>query len=159
MPSTDPKPAFHATAESPEADKPETESPETESLERKRLALEKSRQRNKEMKEAQLAQAWESFVEEEARELEARKNGQLAKMLGEPLLGEPPEALRQLAREDQRQAEEGLVTLANGTNTIYKRIDELTREDMSAREAAKTMRTTWLKERRDGWLANNRGSF
>lgn len=144
MPYTDPKPE-DAVVESPE------------SLERKRLALEKSRQRNKEMKEAQLVEAWESFVEEEARELEARRNGQLAELLGTPLPGEPPEALRQLAREDQRQAEEGFVPLANGTNTIYKRIDELTREDMSAREAAKTMRTTWLKERRDGWLANNRG--
>jgi hypothetical protein len=149
MPFTDPKPDETA------ADLQESQ----ESLERKRLALEQSRKRNKEMKAAQLVKAWESFVEEEARELEARRNGQLAKLLGEPLPGEPPEALRQLAREDQRQAEEGLVTLANGTATIYKHIDELTQEDMPARSAAQTMRTTWLKERRDGWLANNRGSF
>lgn len=153
MPFTDPKPEG-ATANGPDAKEPESQ----EDLERKKLALEQARKRNKEMKEAQVAAAWESFVEEEARELEARKNGQLAKLLGEPLPGEPPEALRQLAREDQRQAEEGLVTLANGKNAHFKLIDELTQEDMPARIAAKTMRTTWLKERRDGWLANNRGS-
>lgn len=130
-----------------------------EDLEARRLALERARKLNKEKKEAQLVEAWESFVEQEARELEARRNGQLAQMLGEPLPGEPPEALRQLAREDQRQAQEGLVTLMSGTNAHFKHIDELTQEDMPARIAARTMRTTWLKERRDGWLANNKGSF
>ncbi len=130
-----------------------------EDLTRRKLALEHARKLNKEKKEAQLVEAWESFVEEEARELQARRDGQLARMLGEPLPGEPPEALRQLAREDRRQAEEGLVTLMSGTKAHFKHIDELTQEDMPARTAAKTMRTTWLKERRDGWLANNKGSF
>lgn len=129
-----------------------------ESLARKR-ELERARKLNKEKKEAQLAKAWESFMEREIRELESRKNGQLARLLGEPLPGEPPEALRQLAREDQRQAKEGLVTLMSGAKTSYKHIDELTQEDMPARTAANALRTTWLKERRDGWLANKKGPF
>lgn len=128
-----------------------------ESLARKRK-LELARRRNKEAKEAQVVKDWESFMERELRELEARRSGQLARLLGEPQPGEPAEALRQLAREDQRQAGEGLVPLMSGTTTYYKHIDELTQEDMPARMAANTRRTTWLKERRDGWLANNKGS-
>lgn len=130
-----------------------------EALAQKKLALERARKLNKEKKEAQLIEAWESFMERERRELESRKNGQLARQLGDPLPGEPPEALRQLVQEDQRQAEAGLVTLMGGTKTSYKHIEELSQEDMPARMAANTLRTTWLKERRDGWLANNKGSF
>jgi hypothetical protein len=148
MSSTEPRPTDEA------ADNPESE----ESLEQKRLALAQARKLNEEKKEARLVEEWEAFMEEETRELEARRNGQLAELLGKPQPGEPPEALRQLVREDQRQAEKGLVSLANGMATVYKHVDELTREDMPAREAAKTMRTTWLKERRDGWLANTRSS-
>src|SRR3712207_9282132 len=48
---------------------------------------------------------WERFMREELRELEKRKGGQLAELLGEALPGEPSAALERLAREDRRQAE------------------------------------------------------
>jgi hypothetical protein len=84
--------------------------------------------------------------------LELRKDGQLAELLGDPLPGEPPEALRRLASEDRRQAEQGLVALTSNGKVFYKRVDELSPEDMPARGAAKRLRTTWLKERSDRWL-------
>jgi hypothetical protein len=96
--------------------------------------------------------AWESFMRKERRELELRKDGQLAELLGEALAGESPEALRRLAREDQRQAEEGLVALTSNGKTYYKLVEELTEEDMAARIAADRLREAWLKERRDRWL-------
>jgi hypothetical protein len=88
----------------------------------------------------------------ERRELELRKEGQLAELLGEALAGESPAALQRLAREDQKQAEEGLVALAKNGKTYYKVVEELTEEDMEARTAADRLREAWLKERRDGWL-------
>jgi hypothetical protein len=96
--------------------------------------------------------AWESFMRKEQRELELRKDGQLAELLGEALAGESPEALRRLALEDQRQAEEGLVALTSNGKTYYKLVEELTEGDMGARMAADRLREAWLKERRDGWL-------
>jgi hypothetical protein len=73
---------------------------------------ERSRLREEERSRARKA-AWESFMRKERRDLELRKEGQLAELLGEALAGEPPAALRRLAREDQRQAEEGLVALTS----------------------------------------------
>jgi hypothetical protein len=126
------------------------------------LAQERARERKREQAEeknrAQLAAAWEHFMQRELRELELRKDGQLARLLGEPLPGEPPVALRRLVSEDQRQAEEGLVALMSGGKVSYKRLDELSEEDMPARIAANRARTTWLKERRDGWLGRGEGS-
>ena len=55
----------------------------------------------------------------EQRELELRKRGQLAELLGEALAGEPSAALRLLASEDQRQAEEGLVALTSNGKVYY----------------------------------------
>lgn len=123
------------------------------------LAAERSRVQNEERRlakqeEAQRARlaAWEAFVQTEHRNLELRKGGQLAGLLGEPQPGESPAALRRLAAADQRQAEEELVTLMSGGQTFYKHIRDLSEEDMPARRAAERLRTTWLKERRDGWL-------
>ena len=101
--------------------------------------------------------AWESFMRKEREELELRKDGQLAGLLGEALAGETPAALGRLAREDQRQAEEGLVALASNGNVYYKRVEELAEGDMAARIAADRLRTAWLKERRDSWLDYGRG--
>ena len=114
------------------------------------------RARQEERSRARLA-AWESFVQQELRELELRKDGQLARLLGEPLAGELPEALRRLASEDQRQAEEGLVALMSNGEVFYKHVEELTEEDMPAREAVNRARMTWLKERRDAWLGHDEG--
>ena len=47
--------------------------------------------------------AWERFMKAERREIEMRKRGQLGRLLGEPLPGEPPAALERLAEEDRRQ--------------------------------------------------------
>jgi hypothetical protein len=88
----------------------------------------------------------------ELRELELRKGGQLARLLGNALPGERAAALERLASEDRRQAQEGLVALMSGGKASYKHVKELSPEDMPARIAAKRLRTTWLKERLDGWL-------
>src|ERR687893_2526195 len=96
-------------------------------------------------------------MQEELRELEKRKGGQLAELLGEALPGEPSAALERLADEDRRQAEEGLVALMSMGKMSYKHLDELSPKDMPARAAANRLRTTWLKERRDGWLARGLG--
>ncbi len=121
-------------------------------------ARERKRVRAEERKREQDAVAWERFMQTELRELELRKDGQLARLLGEPMPGEPPAALEQLALEDQRQAEEGLVALMGKGKVSYKHIVELCSEDMPARVAANRLRTTWLKERQDGWLGRRDGS-
>ena len=123
-----------------------------EDLSQKR-AKERKRARREEQDRAQQEAAWVLFVKTELRERELRKDGQLAKLLGEPQPGESPAALRQLASEDQRQAEQGLVALMSGGKLFYKHVDELSQADLPARIAANRARTTWLKERRDGWLA------
>jgi hypothetical protein len=112
---------------------------------------ERRRLREEENRRARKA-AWESFMRRERRELMLRKEGQLAELLGEALAGEPPAALRRLAREDQRQAEEGLVALTSNGKVYYKLVEELTEGDMAARIAADRLREAWLKERRDGWI-------
>ena len=96
-------------------------------------------------------------METERRELRLRQDRQLGKLLGDPQPGEPPTALKRLADEDQRQAQAGLVALMSMGKMYYKLLDELSPEDMSARAAAKRLRTTWLKERQDGWLAQGPG--
>ncbi len=100
--------------------------------------------------------AWERFMQTEMREMELRKDGQLAgaldRMRGAAPVGLPA-ALGRLASEDRRQAEEGLVALMRGGKVSYKRLDALTQEDGPARVAANRARTTWLKERRDGWIS------
>jgi hypothetical protein len=115
------------------------------------LVRDRAQERAQERSRARQA-AWEQFMQVELRELELRKNGQLAKLLGKPLPGEPPVALQRLATEDQRQAEEGLVALMSKGKVSYKHLEELCEEDMPARIAANRARTTWLKERQDGWL-------
>jgi hypothetical protein len=115
------------------------------------LARKRARERAEEKSRAEQA-AWELFMQAELRELELRKGGQLARLLGEPLPGEPPAALERLASEDQRQAREGLVALMSGGKVTYKHIDKLSPEDRPARSAANRLRMTWLKERHDGWL-------
>jgi hypothetical protein len=115
------------------------------------LVQKRARERAEEKSRVQQA-AWELFMQAEARELDLRKGGQLARLLGEPLPGEPPAALERLALVDQRQAEEGLVALIGKGKVSYKHINELCPEDMPARIAANSTRTTWLKDRRDGWL-------
>ena len=126
--------------------------PQERAEERRQEKLEERRRLKAEERIRARKAAWESFMRKERRELELRKEGQLAKLLGEALAGEPPAALGRLALEDQRQAEEGLVALTSNGKTYYKLVEELTEEDMGARIAADRLREAWLKERRDGWL-------
>lgn len=121
--------------------------------------LERARERTRALKQEAERAAWEQFMREERRDLELRKSGQLAKMLGEPLPQEPPEALRRLASEDRKQAEEGLVALMSNGKLSYKHIDALSRGDMPARVAANRLRTTWIKERRDGGFIRQEDSL
>jgi len=120
--------------------------------ERRQVRLEERGRLREEQRSRARKLAWESFMRKERRELKLRKDGQLAELLGEALAGEPPAALRRLAREDQRQAEEGLVALTSNGNAYYKLVDELREGDMAARIAAGRLRTAWLKEWRDRWL-------
>ena len=90
-------------------------------------------------------------MQTEQRELELRKDGQFAELLGEPLPEESPAVLKRLAIADQSQAEEGLVALMSGGKIFYKPLGELSEEDMPVRVAASRLRTTWLKERREVW--------
>jgi hypothetical protein len=129
-----------------------------EDLEQERARERRKRERAEEKSRAQQAAAWEHFMQAELQELELRKGGELARLLGEPLPGEPPAALERLACEDRRQAEEGLVALMSGGKVFYKHLEELCPEDMASRGAANRARTTWLKERRDGWLGRGDGS-
>ena len=134
------------------ADQWQSDLPRERSEERRRDELEeRARLREEERGRARKA-AWETFMRKERRELELRKDGQLAELLGEALAGEPPAALRRLASEDQRQAQEGLVALTSNGKTYYKLVDDLTEGDMAARIAAERLRSAWLKERQDRWL-------
>ncbi|MDP8974563.1 MAG: hypothetical protein M3N45_15695 [Actinomycetota bacterium] len=120
-------------------------------------AKERKRTRREEHDRAQQEASWALFMQTELRELELRKDGQLAELLGEPQPGESPDLLRRFASEDQRQAEEGLVALMSGGKVSYKHLDELSQADQPARIAARRARTGWLKERRDGWLGRRNG--
>jgi hypothetical protein len=128
-----------------------------EELPQKR-AKERRRARQEECNRARQDAAWAMFMQTELRELELRKDGQLARLLGEPLLGEPPVAMLRLASEDRRQAEDGIVALMRDGKVFYKHVEELSEGDMAARVAAKRLRTTWLKERQeDKWCGRGTG--
>lgn len=120
---------------------------------------ERARERSRALKQEAERAAWERFMRAERHELELRKDGQLAKVLGEPLPQESPAALRRLASEDRRQAEEGLVALMSNGKLSYKHIDALSEGDMPARIAANRLRTTWIKERRDGGFIRREDSL
>lgn len=90
---------------------------------------------------------WDRYMEVERRELEDRKNGELAKALGEALPGESQQELDQLAADDRQRAERDLVELRRGDEVWFKHIDELTREDRQARIEAQRHRIDWVQER------------
>jgi hypothetical protein len=131
-----------------------------EEMEKERVRQEMERaQRAREREEERdraLQASWEEFMRAERRELRLRQDGQLAKLLGDALPGEPSAALKHLASEDQRQAKEGLVALMSNGKIVYKPLEELCVSDMPARSAANRLRMTWLKERQDGWLVSGR---
>ena len=60
-------------------------------------------------------------MEAERKELQMRKGGHLAKMLGRALPDESPEELKRLTEEDRLRAQEGLVELMDERGEItYK---------------------------------------
>jgi len=118
-------------------------------------AKERRQARREERSKARLA-AWKEFMQQEQREQELRKGGQLSRMLGEPLPGEPPAMMLRLASEDRKQAEEGLVALMHNGEVFYKHLEELTEGDVPARIAATSSRTAWLKDRQEErWFGHN----
>ncbi|MCA1717921.1 MAG: hypothetical protein LC781_14245 [Actinobacteria bacterium] len=93
-------------------------------------------------------EAWERYMAAERRDLEHRRDGLLARLLGVPLPGESRDELERLAREDERTAEEGLVALRSpGGEVWYKHIDDLAPEDRADRAMAERARVMWLRER------------
>jgi hypothetical protein len=134
------------------------ELPQKRAKERRQTRREERRQAQQEEQSRARLVAWEAFMQAERREMELRKNGQLAKMLGEPLPGEPPAEMLRLASEDRRQAEEGLVALMSDGEVFYKHLEELSEGDMPTRIAATRLRRAWLKERQEGrWFGRETG--
>jgi predicted 3-demethylubiquinone-9 3-methyltransferase (glyoxalase superfamily) len=89
----------------------------------------------------------DAFRREEERIWAARASGKMANALGHALPGESQEELDRIAAEDQRLAQKGMVKLKIGETVSYKHIDELTREDRTARIAAEREEVAWLKKR------------
>ncbi len=94
-----------------------------------------------------LEKARERFLAAERSMLEQRQRGGLAQALGDPLPGESPAELQWMILEDQHLAEERLVELRSGEEVRFKRVDDLTYEDRSARLEAESKRRAWLMER------------
>lgn len=92
-------------------------------------------------------QSWRRFLEAERRELRARREGKLARLLMIALPDESKDELERLVEEDRRRAEEGLVELKRGDEVFYKHIDELAAEDVPSRMEAEAARAAWLTER------------
>jgi hypothetical protein len=92
-------------------------------------------------------EAWERYLEAERRELELRREGHLAKLLGVPLPNESAAELKRYAREDEERAEQGLVQLRRGDRVWWKHIDELTEDDRPARAEAERVLTRWMMDR------------
>ena len=124
----------------------------------RRQELARKREEARKRKLVEEEEAWKNFLLNERREIEQRRKGQLAQLLGKPLPGEMPATLQKLAAHDRLQAERGLVALMSGGTTTYKPLKDLSPEDMPARIAANRLRTSWLKGRRDEWLGRGETS-
>jgi hypothetical protein len=90
---------------------------------------------------------FDEFMEMERARLQEHAQGKMARALGYALPGESQQELNRIAAEDQRLAQEGIVKLKLGDSVHYKHIDELTREDRTARIAAEREEVDWLMER------------
>ena len=90
-------------------------------------------------------EAWELYLEAERRELEMRKEGHLAKLLGSPLPDESSEELKRLAEDDRLRALKGLVALKTESGEIvYQPLEELTTQDRRGRIRAEGERVDWI---------------
>jgi DNA-binding response OmpR family regulator len=94
---------------------------------------------------------WKRYIAAERHHLMLRVNGLLFWMFSAPVPGavESMEELHQMAEEDQRLAQEGLVQLlGENYETSYKHIDELAPEDVPARLRAETKLLEFYREGR-----------
>ena len=91
--------------------------------------------------------AWEAFMEMERRRVQQHAQGSMARAIGYALAGESQEESDRIASEDQRLSQRGLVGLKTDGECHHKHIEELTREDRTARIAAERETVDWLKER------------
>ncbi len=71
----------------------------------------------------------------------------MARALGHALPAETQKELERIAAEDQRLAQQGMLKLKSGQSVYYKRIDDLTREDRTARMAVEREEVDWLMKR------------
>ena len=95
-------------------------------------------------------EGWEIFMSGERKTLAERANGRLGYALRTTLPGESREELDRLIEEDRRLAQTGLVSLVAEDGTVsHKHVDELTPEDIPARQRAEVARLDWLMERTD----------
>jgi hypothetical protein len=92
-------------------------------------------------------EAWERYIEAERQDVEWRRNGSLARAIGNPLPGESVAELESLAQKDQLRAEQGLVELRSGDRVWYKHLDELLPKDRIHRTEAEMARIDWLQAR------------
>jgi hypothetical protein len=93
------------------------------------------------------SEAWGRHMRLERELLAQRREGKLAKAIGKALPGENTQNLEQMAREDQRKAKEGLVSLLWGGRLYYVHIDKLTPESLLARLEAERDQINWLMGR------------
>jgi hypothetical protein len=102
--------------------------------------------------------AWAAYMEAERRELELRRSGHLARILGISQASEARGELARLALDDQRRAEAGLVELRSPDGEVsYKQIEALTPEDRTARAEAERVRAEWLRRRLAGQSITDEG--
>jgi len=95
-------------------------------------------------------EGWEIFMSGERKTLAERANGRLGYALRTTLPGESREELDRLIEEDRHLAQTGLVSLVAEDGTVsHKHVDELTPEDIPARQRAEVARLDWLMERTD----------
>jgi hypothetical protein len=90
---------------------------------------------------------WEGFMQMERTKLRERREGKLRRALGRPLPGESSEQLDRIAEQDIIRAEQGLVSIKQGSRISYKHIDDLSPLDMRFITAAEQVEVGWLKER------------
>ena len=90
---------------------------------------------------------FDEFMDMERARLQEHAQGKLARALGHALPGESQEDLDRIAAEDRRLAQEGMVKLKVGEEIHYKHIEELTREDRTARMEAEREEVDWLMNR------------
>jgi hypothetical protein len=91
---------------------------------------------------------WEGFMRMERRQLRQRREGQLRRILGDPLPGETDEQLGRIGEASVLRAEQGLVAVMGEDGSIsYKPLADLLRRDMPSRTAAERVEVGWIRER------------